>query len=145
MGEFTPSLIDVGPCWMVAQLQSAQAVLSCQPDLIRMKAQDAQAKATGVVIFGAHSTQQVARIEVRAFAPAHGVNEDPVCGSGNGCVAAFIRNSGQNIRFGNDFLSSQGAAVGRAGMIRLSISPQRIQIGGAAVTCIDGHISVSTS
>lgn len=32
-------------------------------------------------------------IEVRVFAPADGIDEDPVCG--NGCLAASMRHSGQ--------------------------------------------------
>jgi predicted PhzF superfamily epimerase YddE/YHI9 len=31
--------------------------------------------------------------------------------------------------------------VGRAGMLRLSLSEHRIQVGGNAVTCIDGTIT----
>lgn len=140
--EFRPALIDVGARWIVAQLPSAQAVLSNQPDFQRMKVQDTEAKATGVVIFGEYEDNANARIEVRAFAPAHGVNEDPVCGSGNGSVGAFIRHTKQTTRFGNEFLSSQGAAVGRAGAIRLAVNDQVVQVGGVAVTCIDGQISI---
>lgn len=140
--EFNPALIDVGARWIVAQLPNAQAVLSNQPDLQRMKAQDIKAKATGVVIFGEYDESAPARIEVRAFAPAHGVNEDPVCGSGNGSVGAFIRHTSQTARFGGEFLASQGAVVGRAGLLRLTVSDHHIQVGGVAVTCIDGELSV---
>lgn len=140
--QFNPSLIDVGARWIVAQLPSAQAVLSSQPDMQRMKVQDTKAKATGVVIFGEHEEKALARIEVRAFAPAHGVNEDPVCGSGNGSVGAFIRHTGQIAHFGSELLASQGQVVGRAGLLRLAINDQRIQVGGVAVTCIDGQLSI---
>lgn len=140
--EAKPALIDVGARWIVAQMPSAQTVLSVQPDLPRMKVQDTKAKATGVVIFGEYEQAASARIEVRAFAPAHGVNEDPVCGSGNGSVGAFIRHCGQTSHFGGEFLSSQGAILGRAGLIRLAVSEQCIQVGGMAVTCVDGQLSV---
>jgi PhzF family phenazine biosynthesis protein len=139
--SFSPCLVDVGARWIVAQLPSAQAVLSTEPDLQRMKVQDTQAQTTGVVIFGEYSEKAPARIEVRAFAPAHGVNEDPVCGSGNGSIGAYIRHTGQTAHFGSDFLASQGQAVGRAGVLRLSINDRRIQVGGVAVTCIDGQLS----
>lgn len=140
--ESRPALIDVGARWIVAQMPSAQTVLSVQPDLSRMKEQDTKAKATGVVIFGEYEQAAPARIEVRAFAPAHGVNEDPVCGSGNGSVGAFIRHSGQTSHFGSEFLASQGAVLGRAGLLRLAVSERRIQVGGIAVTCVDGQLSV---
>jgi len=31
---------------------------------------------------------------VRSFAPGDGIPEDPVCGRGNGCVAALVRRDG---------------------------------------------------
>lgn len=141
-GEFAPCLVDVGPRWVVVQLSSAQAVLAVQPDFQRMKAQHLQGGQTGVVIFGAHDVAAKANIEIRAFAPAHGIDEDPVCGSGAGSVGAFIRHSGQTDRFGGDFLAAQGAVVGRAGLLRLVVNDLSIQVGGNAVTCIDGHITL---
>ena len=135
-----PRLIDVGARWIVAQLPDASAVLSARPDLDRMKVQDLRARATGVVIFGAYELGQSAQIEVRAFAPSCGVNEDPVCGSGNGCVAVFIRESNQTTRFGTAFVASQGHVVGRSGLLHIGIQADRVNVGGAAVTCINGYI-----
>lgn len=140
--DVQPQLVDVGPRWVVAQLETAEAVLALAPDLQRMKIQDVGNRYTGVVVFGQYERGQPASIEVRAFAPAHGINEDPVCGSGNGCVAAFIRHTGQTAWFGTEFLATQGAAVGRAGVLRLTISEQRIRVGGNAVTCVDGQLAV---
>lgn len=137
-----PCLVDVGARWVVAQLPSAEAVLACAPDFARMKVQDIKGRHTGVVIFGPHAPGAKSRIEVRAFAPAHGVNEDPVCGSGNGSLAAYLRHTGQADAFGRDFLATQGACVGRAGTLRLSISDDVIRVGGNAITCIDGVIAL---
>jgi PhzF family phenazine biosynthesis protein len=135
-----PQLVDVGARWIVAQLTDAQAVLACQPDFARLKIQDTKARATGVLIFGAHATGAAAQVEVRAFAPASGIDEDPVCGSGNGCMAAFIRATGQIESFGARFVASQGMAVGRAGLIRIAIDVDRIEVGGMSVTCVDGQL-----
>jgi PhzF family phenazine biosynthesis protein len=141
--QFPPCLVDVGPRWVVAQLRSAREVLAARPDLVRMKEHDLHAKYTGVVIFGEHDAGgPAAKIEIRAFAPAHGIEEDPVCGSGTGCVGAFIRHSGQIPRFGGEFLATQGAALGRAGVLKLALSEQTIQVGGNAVTCVDGTIAI---
>ena len=138
--EAHPRLIDVGARWIVAQLADANAVITARPDLARMKLQDTHARATGVVIFGAYAPGNSAAVEVRAFAPSCGVNEDPVCGSGNGCMAVFVRDSGQLGRFGRRFVASQGQVVGRAGLLQIGIEQDRITIGGAAVTCVDGTL-----
>lgn len=140
--RFAPHIVDVGPRWAVAQLPSAKAVLAAAPDLQRMKAQGAKAGYTGVIIFGEHEQGAPARIELRAFAPAHGIDEDPVCGSGTGSVGAFIRHSGQIAHFGAAFLAAQGAVVGRAGVLRLTLSDNPIRVGGNAVTCVSGELTV---
>ncbi len=139
----TPCLIDVGARWVVAQVESAQAVLDARPDFVRMKEQDNKGHHTGVVIFGPHPDGHVTRIEIRAFAPAHGIDEDPVCGSGSGCVGAFIRHTNQVERFGGDLVASQGAAVRRDGQIRLVLSDQSVEVGGYSVTCVDGVLNAA--
>lgn len=135
-----PRLVDVGPRWVVAQLPDAAAVLGVTPDLQRMRAHDRALGATGVVVFGEHPPGAESRVELRAFAPSCGIDEDPVCGSGNGCMAAYIRETGQLGRFGERFIVSQGRVVGRDGRVRIEIGPDRIRVGGAAVTCIEGTI-----
>lgn len=137
-----PCLVDVGARWVVARLPDADAVLACAPDLQRMAAHDRRERHTGMVIFGPYGAGSEAAIEVRAFAPAHGVNEDPVCGSGNGALAAWLRHSGQAGAYGHSFLASQGRKLGRAGRLRLSIADDAILVGGNAVTCIDGSLRV---
>jgi PhzF family phenazine biosynthesis protein len=137
-----PCLVDVGARWVIVQLSTAQAVLDIEPDFQRMKVQDTKGRHTGVVVFGKHGADKQAGIEVRAFAPAHGINEDPVCGSGNGAVAAYIRHTGQTSAFGSAFLATEGEKVGRAGLLRLSISDEAIHVGGNAVTRIDGHLTL---
>jgi PhzF family phenazine biosynthesis protein len=135
-----PCVVDVGPRWLVVQLASARDVLDSRPNFQCMKIQDIKGRHTGVVVFGKHEAGDRAGIEVRAFAPVHGVDEDPVCGSGNGCVAAYIRHTGQTPDFGNDYVATQGAMVGRAGVLRISISETAIRVGGNAITCVDGAL-----
>lgn len=140
MREFTPCLVDVGARWIVAQLSSAEAVLQNRPALEPMKRDNLEAKATGVLIFGEYKDEGASDVEVRAYAPACGISEDPVCGSGNGAMAAFIRHTGQTGHFGQNVRASQGLVLGRAGTIHLDIQDHAIKVGGQAVTCIDGSI-----
>lgn len=98
-------------------MPSAEAVLALQPDFVRLAEFDQHNQSIGVVLYGACEKGSTAAIEVRAFAPSAGVNEDPVCGSGNGAVAAFIREAGQVQAFGASYVATQGAAVCRAGKL----------------------------
>lgn len=136
-----PRLIDVGPKWIVAQLQGAQNILNLKPDFSAIQALDRQLGSSGITLFGLHAAGHAASLEVRSFAPSAGVNEDPVCGSGNGCVAAYIRESGQIQAFGRQFTSMQGACVGRDGRIQTAFGDNgAIWIGGHSVTCVDGSL-----
>ncbi len=135
-----PLLVDVGARWVVTELESAAAVLALQPDLERMKALDAELRSTGLTVFGVHPPGAQAQIEVRSFAPLHGVPEDPVCGSGNGCVAAYIRQQGLAGRIGRRYTASQGGAIGRDGRIRLIIEDDAIRVGGHSITCVEGRL-----
>ncbi|MCU6618205.1 PhzF family phenazine biosynthesis protein [Achromobacter mucicolens] len=138
-----PKLVNVGPVWTIAQLPSAQAVLTLRPDFSRMAEFDRRNQAAGIVVYGAYGEGAESAIEVRAFAPSLGANEDPVCGSGNGSVAAFIRDAGQVQQFGTEYLSTQGAAVGRSGRLNIAFGADgAIRVGGQSVTCIDGRIAV---
>ena len=137
-----PKFVNVGPTWTVVQLADADTVLSLAPDMGRLSAFDQHTKSTGVVAFGAYAKGAEAAMEVRAFAPSQGVNEDPVCGSGNGAVAAFVRDAGLVGAFGSTYTSSQGAVVGRSGKLSITIDASGvIRVGGQSVTCIDGTIT----
>ena len=141
--EPRPSLVNVGPTWTIVPMASAEAVLALRPDFVRMSQFDQRNQSIGIVVYGAYAKGLSAAIEVRAFAPSVSVNEDPVCGSGNGAVAAFIRDAGQINWFGSDYVSTQGSVVGRAGKIHVSFEGQDvIRVGGQSVTCISGTIAL---
>lgn len=134
-----PLLVDVGARWVMVQLPDADAVLALTPDVTRMKRLDAAGRRTGVVMFGHYPEGAAVDYEMRAFAPAHGIDEDPVCGSGAGCLGAYLRHTGQVTNA--NLLLGQGQAVARDGKIRLGISADAITVAGNAITCIDGTIA----
>lgn len=92
-------------------------------------------------MFGATGAGDAA-VHVRSFAPAEGVPEDPICGSGNISVAAFLRESGQAARFGAAYRLRQGMQLGRDGSVSIRIAGDGIRLGGRAVTCIEGALRV---
>ncbi len=140
--EVAPAIVDVGVVWIVARLENSTAVLNLKPDLVRLSELSLRLNVAGITLFGAHD-KEGAGIEVRTFAPAHGVDEDPVCGSGNGSVAAFHWERGLLGPNGGKYTASQGRCVGRNGLIDIAVGPQgAVRVGGDCVTCVDGTISV---
>ena len=130
-----PVIIDVGPHWVIAQIVSAQAVMDLTPDLAAMAAYNLATDTTGVTVFA----QDGDGLVVRSFAPTDGLLEDPVCGSGNGAVAAYRLLRGV-IGDGSTYIARQGAAMGRDGYVRVAVKGSDIHIGGACVTCVEGSV-----
>ncbi len=136
--DMPPAIVDVGPRWIVAQLADAAAVLALEPDFSRSAAFEKRLGATGVSLFGQHQQDDPA-IEVRSFAPSCGVEEDPVCGSGNGSIAVFRHHHAALPPAGADYCATQGRKVGRDGMVFVHVAADgAVAIGGACVTCVDG-------
>ena len=119
------AIIDVGPVWFTVQLVSGDAVRALVPDMGKLAALNSIG-ITGVNVFGLYPAGTGADLEVRSFAPGDGIPEDPVCGSGNGCVAALVRGNGI---FGS-YVASQGCCVGREGLVAVEFHEDTISLGG---------------
>jgi PhzF family phenazine biosynthesis protein len=134
-----PMQIDVGPVWIIAELADAKAVAVLNPDMNSLTQISEQLQATGVTVFGC-ADDGLAKMQVRSFAPAQGIPEDPVCGSGNVSVAAYLVQTNSLQKYGSEYIARQGMQVGRNGQISIRIQDQQIEFGGYAVTCIDGRL-----
>jgi PhzF family phenazine biosynthesis protein len=133
-----PQILDVGPRWVIAELVSAEAVEQLTPDLAALAAYDRTHGTTGLTVFAQGGAGD---ITVRSFAPADGIAEDPVCGSGNGAVAAYRLLSAQ-VADGTRYLATQGRQVGRDGKVHVRIEGSDIHVSGGCVTCLDGTAAI---
>ena len=135
----SPRIINVGPRWLVAELADAAAIAALLPEMPVLADLSNRLSIGGVTVYGAASDGQSA-VHVRSFAPAHGIPEDPVCGSGNISVAAYLDKTGQASRFGGRYVARQGMQLGRDGQVSIRYDAGRIFLGGSAVTCIEGTL-----
>jgi len=131
--------VDVGPVWVVGEMNDARALADLKPDMTALAQWSLSLGVSGATVFAA-SGESGSAIHVRSFAPAHGIPEDPVCGSGNLSVAIFLRETDQVSRFGNRYVSRQGMQLGRDGHVSVRIG-EKIDIGGHAVTCVEGTLA----
>jgi PhzF family phenazine biosynthesis protein len=132
------SKIDVGPVWIVGEMTDARALAGLKPDMTALAEWTSALQATGITVF-APSGESSCAIHVRSFAPAHGIPEDPVCGSGNLSVAVFLRENNLLKRFGSEYVARQGMQLGRDGRVSVRLKTS-IEIGGHALTCVDGTL-----
>ncbi|HLX80184.1 MAG TPA: PhzF family phenazine biosynthesis protein [Burkholderiales bacterium] len=134
-----PRIINVGPRWLIAELDDVAAVAALKPDMQVLTEMSVALAIGGVTVFGA-SEDKLSAMHVRSFAPAHGIAEDPVCGSGNISVAAYVATSGRADRFGAGYTARQGMQLGRDGRVSIRFDGGKILLGGSAVTCIEGTL-----
>jgi predicted PhzF superfamily epimerase YddE/YHI9 len=136
--------INVGPVWLTAALRDADQVHALSPDFARLADLSRRLGATGVTVYANYPADfrdargDAVQVAVRSFAPAAGVPEDPVCGSGNACVALQRRASGEH----HDYTATQGEVIGREGRIAVAYRGQAIEIGGDTVVAVEGGIRV---
>ena len=135
--------IDVGPVWLVVQMEDVDSVRRLEPDMAAVAKLSHDLGVVGVNVFGFPSGDGSA-VHVRSFAPAAGILEDPVCGSGNATVAAYLSETGMLKDIGDEYVASQGAEMGRDGRVHVRVSDdgRGIEIGGRSVTVIEGRISL---
>lgn len=129
--------VDVGPVWLVAELASVAALENLDHDAAALASYYVPRGMTGATLFAVEGGQVV----VRSFAPGDGIPEDPVCGSGNGAVAAF-RLAARQVGDGDSYVASQGRQVGRDGYITIRFDGVDIHVGGKCVTCVEGHVTL---
>ena len=70
----------------------------------------------------------------RFFAPASGINEDPVTGSAYCCLGPFWKKRLNK----SEFIAYQASA--RGGVVRVRLEGDRVKLGGQAVTVLRGAL-----
>ena len=133
-----PMLVDVGPVWATTRLADASRLYGLEIDFVTMAAFNVESSSIGVNLYALDNGE----IHVRSFAPADGIPEDPVCGSGNAAVGAHIKATGFDAEIGRSYTARQGSALGRDGRIRVRLDGEDVFIGGNSVTVVNGAITV---
>lgn len=124
--------VDNGPGWIGVLLDSARSVLELDIDRDVLNGLD-------VGVIGAHPGGDPADFEVRSFFTGDGVFEDPVTGSLNASLAQWLIGNGTAP---SRYRARQGTAIGRAGIVDIEQDGDRIWVGGACLTCIEGNVRI---
>lgn len=132
-----PASVYNGPTWLFTQLDDA-ALTSLMPDMGAITRLSADFSLTGIAAFALTGGDPA--IHIRCFAPIAGVPEDPVTGSANAALPTYLERSGLLDRVGREYVSMQGMELGRDGRVHVRTDGVRTEIGGQAVTVIDGEI-----
>ena len=139
LGRVRPARIDNGPRWWCVELADEATVRGLAPDLAAMAAANRADGCVGVAVFARCPGPDYSLV-VRAFVPADGIPEDPVTGSANAAIAAWLH--------ANDalpaprFRSSQGREMGRDGVVEIDVDTDgEVWIGGRTQTVVEGALT----
>ena len=114
---------------LVVELGTAAEVRSLQPDMRALAALDAR----GITVTAPGDREGIDCVS-RFFAPAVGVDEDPVTGSAHCVLAPFWAE-----RLGRPELVGEQASA-RGGIVRMRLDGDRVALGGQAVTVWQGNL-----
>jgi PhzF family phenazine biosynthesis protein len=131
-----------GVRWLLAELNEPADLSRIDIDHARAATVSRSTGSVGITVF-ARGRADGGAIRLRAFAPAEGIFEDPVCGSCAGAIAAHLglgQTGDQVIRL------IQGEHIGRAGEITIDArrGPQGVvlRLGGRCRSIITGQLRV---
>ena len=130
--ETPPQLVGRSRFDLLVVLPDEAAVRRVEPDFRALRAIDAR----GVTVT-APAAEQGTDFVSRFFAPAAGVDEDPVTGSAHCCLAPFWAD-----RLGRDQLAARQVSE-RGGELRVTRDGDRVRIAGRAVTVMTAELTLA--
>jgi phenazine biosynthesis protein PhzF family len=131
LGVVPSELYTTGHGWKLALLKDEKAVRSMKPDFGVLKE-----SGYGDLIVTAPSDDKNFDFCVRCFAPALGINEDPVTGSAHCALTPFWK-----LKTGKDRMVSHQVSE-RGGILKVEITGDRVEVSGQAITILKGVLLV---
>jgi len=133
---------------LVVPINFLESLGGLQPDIDAIEALSKEFDVAGVYVFTFDTLSADATAHGRFFAPAVGVDEDPVTGTASGACAAYFHTAGSAAfdDLDDELVFEQGDFLDRAGRVRVRVDyetgSRRVRVGGQAVTTVDGTITV---
>jgi PhzF family phenazine biosynthesis protein len=141
LGPTKPMIVDNGPKWAVAEFCGTAELLASTPDLHALALWNQQHHNLGLAAFARGVDAGKPYLEVRCFVPLDGIPEDPVTGSGNAAIAAFLQAQGALHELGPSYAARQGRAIGRDGELLLHVTDAgAVHVGGKVQAIATGTL-----
>ena len=132
-------IASTGHSKVMVGIRDVALLHALRPDMAALSQLSGEIGCNGFYVFTLHPGE-TPLVHGRMFAPAIGIQEDPVTGNANGPLGAYL------VRFGFagvangdfSFEAVQGEAIGRAGRMKVSVkveneAPVEVKIAGDAV------------
>ena len=142
-------IVSTGHSKVMIGIKSRAKLNALSPNYHDLAELSKRINCNGFFVFTFDSDRKDTLTYGRMFAPAIGINEDPVTGNANGPLGGYLVHN-KIVNFENDlfeFNGRQGEAIGRPGVVTVSVKienekPAMIQIKGDAVVVFRTEIEI---
>lgn len=124
---------------VVIPIKKNDVLHAIEPDFEALKTLTNKIGHTGYFVLTVQNDDAPYKTHGRMFAPAIGINEDPVTGNGNGPAGLYLSHHGV-LKFDDhySYLGIQGEAMGKPGVIEVRVfksgdNISKLQVAGSAV------------
>ncbi len=130
LGIDDPIAVAVGDFDWLVEVASEKDVLNVSPDFVAL----GEIETRGVIVTSVANPDSDYDFISRFFAPAAGINEDPVTGSAHTCLSPYW-----SPRLGSKLTGFQASP--RGGMVSVELVGDRVLLGGASITVFRGELA----
>lgn len=142
-------IVSTGHSKVMVGIKSIETLNALKPDYTLLSKLSENIKCNGYYVFTVNEEDSDILVHGRMFAPAIGINEDPVTGNANGPLGAYLVHHKlvQNNESSFKFKAVQGEAIKRAGIIEVEVKvenmePVEVKVSGNAVIAFKSEISL---
>lgn len=142
-------IVSTGHSKVIIGIKTRKKLDSLAPNMHVLAQMSKVINCNGYFVFTMDSQETEILTHGRMFAPAIGVNEDPVTGNANGPLGAYLVEHGLVKPSGSEFSfkAEQGTAIGRSGIVEVIVKlidskPEQVKVGGKAVIVFKTEIEI---
>lgn len=149
--EFDPRMQIVMTNYLFVPVRRLHTIFAIKPNFFALAQFLTNRKLLGVCVFTTETIERKSTVHSRFFAPTVGINEDPVTGSANGPLGAYLYEQGllDDKLNGNSItiIGEQGDVIGRKGRVTIQLTIRNkavssVKVGGRAITTLDGEMII---
>ncbi|WP_379153991.1 PhzF family isomerase [Paenibacillus sp. sgz5001063] len=142
-------IVSTGHSKVMVAIKSRKTLDHLQPDMRALTELSGRMGSNGYFVFTLDSEMDGILTHGRMFAPAVGVDEDPVTGNAHGPLGAYLVKHGLVEHNGASFSfrGEQGSATGRSGIVSVTVEmehgePSLVKLGGRALIVFKTEIQL---
>lgn len=142
-------IVSTGHSKVMVSIKDVTMLDNLTPDFTRLAQISEEIGCNGYFIVAINPPGSPTLTTGRMFAPAIGINEDPVTGNANGPLGAYLVKHGLVEHDGDclDYYGAQGAHINRPGQVHVMVDiddnqPVKVRIGGCAVIAFKSTFSL---